>query len=117
MHRPLQVVAAVMTWTQIMTEEEGTSCDAWRTLVSSSTARYLGFVPYHYLYALYTQWSFHELPCAASQLHDFSALQPVLPLVLSPEEVTLAVTVTRLPAATSHGNHLTMPLPIQLDRH
>jgi hypothetical protein len=81
------------------------------------TARVRLQLSYHNLYTtLYTQWSFHDLPCAASQLHVYSVL-PVLLLVLSPEEVTLAVTVTRLPAATSHGNHLTMPLPIQLDRH
>jgi hypothetical protein len=99
----------------IMTEEEGTSYDAWRTFTSTAR-RQASF--YTTTFAnLYTQWFSHDLPCAASQLHVSSAPLLVLPLVLLPEEVTPAATVTRLPAATSHGNHLTMPLPIQLDRH
>lgn len=65
----------------------------------------------------HTTWSFPDLPCAASQLPVSSALLPVLPLVLLPEEVTPAATVTLLPAATSHGKPLTMPQLIQLDRH
>lgn len=65
----------------------------------------------------HTLWSFHDLPCAVSPLPVSSALLPVLPLVLLPEEVTLAATVTQLPAATFHGKPLTMPLSIQLDRH
>ena len=66
---------------------------------------------------IHTIWFFPDLPCAASQLPVSSALLPALPLVSLPEEVTPAVTVTRLPAATCHGKRSTMSLPTQLDAH